>query len=122
MVCPLKGVYQKFLSQGSDETPKMALLLVFFYGIVVYGSYVFGNEEDLIIRYVSAGFIIIYIFTLWYFLMSSPDSNKRFLAVIGLILTCVAVSGVFIQVFALCTLGLILLCIRKTIALVIVRL
>tara|TARA_B100000780_G_C21050249_1_gene421754 strand:- start:689 stop:940 length:252 start_codon:yes stop_codon:yes gene_type:complete len=73
---------------------------------------VFGNQEDLIIRYVSAGFIIIYIFTLWYFFKTETEPKKRFLAMIGLILTGVAASGVYAEALALLALGLVLLLIR----------
>lgn len=109
-----EGRLPRFLSKGSEETPHMALLfLVVFYGVVVFASYLFGNQEDLIIRYVSAGFIIIYLFTLWYFYQMETDVLKRFLAMIGLILTGIAASGVITESFALLILGVVLLAIRQ---------
>jgi amino acid efflux transporter len=97
-----EGRLPKFLSIGSEETPHIALVsLVLFYAMVVIGSYYYGNQEDLIIRYVSAGFILIYLTTLIYYFFNS----KSLLTLIAIIMTLLAASGVYVETLFLCFAG-----------------
>ncbi|MDP8079248.1 APC family permease [Phocoenobacter skyensis] len=110
----LSGRLPKFLSKETNGTPYIALIvLLFCYGLVILMSYLFGNQEDLIIRYSSAGFITIYIIVQWYFFKLEKARKERFLALVGLIFTLLAASGLYFEVMLWIVMGFALWAIRQ---------
>lgn len=108
------GRLPKFLSTGSESTPRVALLVLLgFYALVIFLSYIFGSYEDQIIQFVSAGFIIIYAITLWYFFCRTEVKSERVLALLGLLFTLLAASGLFFEVLALILAGAVIWLFRK---------
>lgn len=101
-----EGRFPEIFAKGSEETPHVAFIfLTFIYGIVIFVSYVFGNQEDLIIRFVSAGFILIYLLTLYFFFQKLTSFSARLMSALAIAITLLAASGLYLEVLFLCIAG-----------------